>query len=181
MYRKDSPSSVVAPQNPTLTPLAMQSEGSPRAARPSQAEELSPHSLSAQRRKPHSRCQIALSMDFRMKGEPKFECGMPGCEGETAEQLWRDERQPSDREGLQPGTIKPAQGPRSAWPERRETRNPSPPQELHLLLLRDKFKTRIGQNPVSTKPRLSEREALQRAQPPFLHQIRARSSRRYLV
>lgn len=102
-----------------------------------------------------------------MNGVSKFEDRAPGYEGETAKQLWRDERWPSNRGGLCPGAIKPAQGPQSAWPEHRETRSPSPPQELHLLLLREKFKTRIEQSPVSTQPRLSEQEALQRAQPLF--------------
>lgn len=40
---------------------------------------------------------------------------------ETAEPLWRGERQPSNREGLHPGALKPAQGLRSTWPEHRET------------------------------------------------------------
>lgn len=86
---------------------------------------------------------------------------------EPAKKLWRDERRPSNREGLHPGAIKPAQSPRSAWPEHRETGNASPLRELHLLLLGDKFKTWLGQTPVSTRPRLSEQEALQRAQPLF--------------
>lgn len=45
--------------------------------------------------------------------------------------------------------------------------NASPRQELHLLLLRDKFKTRLGQSPVSTQLHLSQQEALQRAQTCF--------------
>lgn len=64
-------------EKPTPTLLAARSRGSLRAAQPSQAKEL-PMQFLSRAKKTQSHCQIALSMDFPMKGLSKSELNNSG-------------------------------------------------------------------------------------------------------
>lgn len=62
-------------------------------------------------KKTQSHCQIALLMDFPMKGLSKSELNNSG-ETSDSSKTW---------EGLHPGLLKPTQGPSPTWPEHRHT------------------------------------------------------------